>query len=772
MSIATDFSTQTKQLISNLSSEHVSFSELDLCTETQKGLQRNKYQFMTDIQRQSLPVSLKGRDILACARTGSGKTLCFIIPILERLYSNNFRSADGLGALIISPTRELALQIFETLNLVGASHKLSAGLVVGKKSFKEESAHIHQMNIIVGTPGRILQHITETPGFYCDNLQILVLDEADRILDMGFQEQMNAILNALPKKKQVMLFSATQTKSVRTLGRLSLKMPAYIWASGDDDTPIPPQLIQRYVIINAEQKKTLVFFASCKQVAFVGEAFRLIRPGTPTLYLHGRMKQMKRFAVYERFKQIKEGVLLTTDIASRGLDIQGVDWVIQFDCPEDTNQYIHRVGRTARYTSGGKALIFLLPSEVPFVTQLLEKKVDINEIFIAEVNQSLIKSKLQTLLTKDPSLKDRAKKAIISYIRCLSLSPLHGHINQLYQKNKLKQQETNSMINNKGNEVIDDEFEDEGDYYLQSIDLDALADSMGLSSTPVISFIHLKNNDQINKQTNSKEEIIMPLNEDQEIDDNQMQKRKRKREDDNLEQGIGEGYEESDNESNDKNDDQNIAGFFGKSWIKSKVNQTSNMTLPRQLLSEEEKKKITEHEQKKLERRQQRKRLRLDRMQEHDLKKNENVSRYQIRQGQNNQDDEEVDNDLFSTSSQQIQQPNSQIKKTDNILSQSQQTSKIFLESVTKSKIKKTLKHAVTIGNPYNERIIFNQDDDNNNDTGNNSINVPEDHKIVVADINKRFKAVGAKLKSNTKETSKKEDTYVRTKHKKLKSQH
>lgn len=179
---------------------------------------------MTDIQKRSLPVSLAGKDLMGAAKTGSGKTLAFLIPILDRLYLESWTTQDGLGALILSPTRELAVQTFEVLKKIGSKHSFSAGLIIGGKSLKLEQDAISRMNILVATPGRLLQHMDQTESFDWSNLKILVLDEADRILDLGFSRTLDAIIKQLPKDRQTILFSATQTSDIQSLARLSLQV--------------------------------------------------------------------------------------------------------------------------------------------------------------------------------------------------------------------------------------------------------------------------------------------------------------------------------------------------------------------------------------------------------------------------------------------------------------------------------------------------------------------------------------------------------------------
>ncbi|XP_014456199.1 probable ATP-dependent RNA helicase DDX10 [Alligator mississippiensis] len=412
------------------------FSDFPLSKKTLKGLQESQYRMVTEIQRQTIGLALQGRDVLGAAKTGSGKTLAFIIPALENLYRQQWTATDGLGILIISPTRELAYQTFEVLRKVGKNHDFSAGLIIGGKDLKQESNRIHQINILICTPGRLLQHMDETSYFYASNLQMLILDEADRILDMGFADTMNAIIENLPKKRQTLLFSATQTKSVKDLARLSLKDPEYVWVHEKAKFSTPGTLDQNYVVCLLPQKinmlysflrshlnkKSIVFFASCKEVQYLFRVFCRLRPGVPILALHGKQQQMKRMEVYNDFVRKKSAVLFATDIAARGLDFPAVNWVIQFDCPEDANTYIHRVGRTARYKEGGEALLILLPSEEKgMVQQLSQRRVPINETKINPEKLVDVQKKVQAFLAQDQELKERAQRCFVSYLRSIYL---------------------------------------------------------------------------------------------------------------------------------------------------------------------------------------------------------------------------------------------------------------------------------------------------------------------------------------------------------------
>ncbi|PYI23713.1 putative DEAD box RNA helicase [Aspergillus violaceofuscus CBS 115571] len=410
------------------------FADLPLSEPTASGLASSHYKTLTDIQSRAISHALKGRDVLGAAKTGSGKTLAFLVPILENLYRRQWAEQDGLGALVLSPTRELAIQIFEVLRKVGRYHQFSAGLVIGGKSLREEQERLGRMNILVCTPGRMLQHLDQTALFDTYNLQMLVLDEADRILDMGFQKTVDAIIGHLPKERQTLLFSATQTKKVSDLARLSLQDPEYVAVHETASSATPSKLQQHYVVTPLAQKldvlwsfirsnlktKTIVFLSSGKQVRFVYETFRHMQPGIPLMHLHGRQKQGGRLDITTRFSSAQHAVLFATDVAARGLDFPAVDWVIQLDCPEDADTYIHRVGRTARYERDGRAVLFLDPSEEKGMLKSLEqKKVQVERINVKANKQQSIKDQLQNMCFKDPELKYLGQKAFISYVKSI-----------------------------------------------------------------------------------------------------------------------------------------------------------------------------------------------------------------------------------------------------------------------------------------------------------------------------------------------------------------
>lgn len=421
------------------------FSTLSLSQRTLRGLTDASFKTMTEIQVAAIPHALAGRDVLGAAKTGSGKTLAFLVPLVEKLYRSRITFGDGLAALVISPTRELSLQIFEVLRLFAKHHQLSAGLITGgKKEFREEQASVIRMNILVATPGRLLQHLEQTPGFDASLLQVLVLDEADRILDLGFRDQLNSVLEYLPPSRQSMLFSATQTKSVKDLARLSLRKDNVEYVAvraGKDECATPAKLVQNYVVCELDKKldvllgfikthiksKMIVFFTSCAQVRFAFELLCALQPGTPVMALHGKCKHARRTQIYLDFVRRPGAVLLATDIAARGLDFPSVDWVIQVDAPEDCDGYIHRVGRTARYNSNGRALMLLLPSEEEGVVAALKpknipmKKLTINP---EKVRMSgSVGKKASALVASNADKKRLAEKSFTSYVRAMQLMP-------------------------------------------------------------------------------------------------------------------------------------------------------------------------------------------------------------------------------------------------------------------------------------------------------------------------------------------------------------
>jgi ATP-dependent RNA helicase DDX18/HAS1 len=387
---------------------------------------------MTAIQAAALPPLLAGTDVLGAAKTGSGKTLAFLIPAVELLAKVPFTARNGLGAVIITPTRELALQIYGQLQeLMSAGHKQTYGLVMGGANRRVEAERLEKgVNILVATPGRLLDHLQNTRGFLFRNLALLVIDEADRLLEEGFEEEMRAIVRALPAARQTALFSATQTQRVADLAKLAITgVPAYVGVDDGDAAATVSTLEQGYVVCGSAQrflllyaflrrhlkKKVMVFFSSCNSVKYHAELLNYI--DIPCADIHGKQKQARRTATFFDFCKATSGVLLCTDVAARGLDIPYVDWIVQYDPPDDPKEYIHRVGRTARGATGaGRALLLLLPEELGFLKYLRAARVAMAEYEFPDAKIANVQGQLEALVEKNYYLNRSAKDAYRSYI--------------------------------------------------------------------------------------------------------------------------------------------------------------------------------------------------------------------------------------------------------------------------------------------------------------------------------------------------------------------
>ncbi|XP_032493480.1 ATP-dependent RNA helicase DDX18 [Phocoena sinus] len=414
--------------------EDTSFDSLtNLVNEnTLKAIKEMGFTNMTEIQHKSIRPLLEGRDLLAAAKTGSGKTLAFLIPAVELIVKLRFMPRNGTGVLVLSPTRELAMQTFGVLKELMTHHVHTYGLIMGGSNRSAEAQKLaNGINVIVATPGRLLDHMQNTPGFMYKNLQCLVIDEADRILDVGFEEELKQIIKLLPTRRQTMLFSATQTRKVEDLARISLKKePLYVGVDDDKAHATVDGLEQGYVVCPSEKrflllftflkknrkKKLMVFFSSCKSVKYHYELLNYI--DLPVLAIHGRQKQNKRTTTFFQFCNADSGILLCTDVAARGLDIPEVDWIVQYDPPDDPKEYIHRVGRTARGLNGrGHALLILRPEELGFLRYLKQSKVPLSEFEFSWSKISDIQSQLEKLIEKNYFLHKSAQEAYKSYIR-------------------------------------------------------------------------------------------------------------------------------------------------------------------------------------------------------------------------------------------------------------------------------------------------------------------------------------------------------------------
>lgn len=402
-----------------------------ISAETMKAVDNMGFTEMTEIQSKAIPKLLEGRDLRGTAKTGAGKTLAFVIPAVELLYKLKFKPRNGTGAIIVSPTRELSMQTFGVLREVMQDHTQTYGLVMGGADRKSEGVKLAKgVNILVATPGRLLDHLQNTPHFMYKNLVCLVIDEADRIFDVGFEEEMKQILRLLPKRRQTLLFSATKDNKTNELAKLALKTePIEVDVDSHKVSATVEGLEQAYLVCPAEKrflvlytfikknrrKKVMIFFSSCMTVKFYHELLNYI--DLPVMCIHGKQKQVKRTNTFYQFCNAESGILLCTDVAARGWDIPAVDWIVQYDPPDDPKEYIHRVGRTARAGGRGNALLFLREEEIGFVHYLKTHKVNVDAMDITWGKVSNIQPQLEKLMTQNYFLHASAKEAFKGYVR-------------------------------------------------------------------------------------------------------------------------------------------------------------------------------------------------------------------------------------------------------------------------------------------------------------------------------------------------------------------
>ncbi|KAM9780409.1 putative ATP-dependent RNA helicase DDX47 [Neosynchiropus ocellatus] len=323
------------------------------------------------IQVEAIPVALQGKDVIGLAETGSGKTGAFALPILQSLLSTPQR----LHTLVLTPTRELAFQIAEQFEALGSSIGIKCAVIVGGIDMMSQSLVLAKKpHVVIATPGRLIDHLENTKGFSLRALKFLVMDEADRILNMDFETEVDKILKVIPRDRRTFLFSATMTKKVQKLQRAALKDPVKCAVSTKYSTV--EKLQQYYIFIPSKYKDCylvsilnelagnsfIIFCSTCNSAQRVALLLRNL--GITAIPLHGQMSQNKRLGALNKFKSKSRSVLLATDVASRGLDIPHVDCVINYDIPTHSKDYIHRVGRTARAGRSGKSITFVTQYDV------------------------------------------------------------------------------------------------------------------------------------------------------------------------------------------------------------------------------------------------------------------------------------------------------------------------------------------------------------------------------------------------------------------------
>ncbi|KAL2752908.1 hypothetical protein ACRALDRAFT_2044615 [Sodiomyces alcalophilus JCM 7366] len=346
-----------------------SFQTMSLSRPILRGLTSVGFSKPTPIQAKTVPVALMGKDVVGGAVTGSGKTAAFVVPILERLLYRP-KKVPTSRVVILTPTRELAIQCHSVATKLAAYTDIKFTLAVGGLSLKVQEAELRlRPDVIIATPGRFIDHMRNSASFAVDAVEILVLDEADRMLEDGFADELNEILTTLPKSRQTMLFSATMTSSVDRLIRLGMNTPARIMVDSKKKTVVT--LTQEFVRLRPGREdkrmgyllficktlyteRVIIFFRQKKEAHRARIIFGML--GMSCAELHGSMNQTQRISSVEQFRDGKVSYLLATDLASRGLDIKGVDTVINYEAPQNHEIYVHRVGRTARAGRSGTAV--------------------------------------------------------------------------------------------------------------------------------------------------------------------------------------------------------------------------------------------------------------------------------------------------------------------------------------------------------------------------------------------------------------------------------
>lgn len=363
------------------------FTELDFSQPLQKTIRGMGYEEMTPIQIQAIPPGLQKCDIVGCAQTGTGKTLAFLLPALDRLLRDQAKTRNP-RVVVLEPTRELAIQVAGETQKLAARTSLRSVSVYGGAGMKKQTDKLRQgVDVVVATPGRLMDHMRRKNVNFSD-LQILVLDEADRMLDMGFLPDIKQIISRMPRQRQTMLFSATIPPTISALARQFLRDPVSI----EIDLAHPPEAIQQALypvpkhlkiqllvamLAQKEISSMLVFTRTKQQADIVTRQLREARIATACI--HGDFKQGDRISALEGFRSGKHRVLVATNIAARGLDVEGISHVINYDVPEHPEEYVHRIGRTARYDADGDAITLVTPDDEGLIYRieyLLGRKIE------------------------------------------------------------------------------------------------------------------------------------------------------------------------------------------------------------------------------------------------------------------------------------------------------------------------------------------------------------------------------------------------------------
>jgi len=352
------------------------FNEFNISDEIKKAIRELGYEYTTDIQKEAIPVLMDECDCFGQAQTGTGKTAAFAIPILEKCSVKN----QGVEALVLAPTRELVVQIVNSFRELGKYKRVRIATIIGGVDYGRQLAMLkNNPNIIVATPGRIVDHL-QRKRVNLDSLRMFCIDEADEMLKVGFKEEIDKIISFLPKKRQSMLFSATLDSGVRRIADKLMKKPIEIFVSKGLATV---ESIKQYALVMKEREKleiltkiidikkgdkSLVFGRTKKRVDELSTAMNAM--GYKARALHGDLNQRQRLQVVDEFKMGAFDILVATDVAARGLDISGIKQVYNFDLPQEVEYYVHRIGRTGRANEKGTSFSFIRENEIPHLRRI------------------------------------------------------------------------------------------------------------------------------------------------------------------------------------------------------------------------------------------------------------------------------------------------------------------------------------------------------------------------------------------------------------------
>jgi len=346
----------------------MNLENIQLSEQTKKNLQKIGYDKLTSIQEKVIPLVLSGKDVIGQSKTGTGKTASFIIPAIEKIQKSSHPQV-----LVLVPTRELACQVNEETQKLSFHLNINSLAVYGGDSIEKQLRSFRKgVDIVVGTPGRITDHL-KRKTFHTDNLKFVILDEADEMINKGFLKEIEWIIKKTPANRQTLLFSATISPDIERFAQRFLKKPEVVIAESQkneennieqfylETTPRKKtQDLAKFLLVN-KPKSTLIFSNTKRRVEEIENSLR--REGLIVDYIHGDLSQNRRSRVLDKFRNKRIPVLIATDVAARGIHVNDIDYVINYDFPQKSEVYVHRIGRTGRAGSSGKAITFITPQE-------------------------------------------------------------------------------------------------------------------------------------------------------------------------------------------------------------------------------------------------------------------------------------------------------------------------------------------------------------------------------------------------------------------------